>query len=229
MATIAFATWTFRDAWPESPLAGIAPVQRVLVEGSFERVSTTEVENAVLPHLVGGFFTVDLEAIKAAAESLPWVAAAQVMREWPDSVRIVVIEERAEFRWGSTGLLNADAELFVTGVAGEEWELPVLAGPDGSEARVVDWYAALNAEFGRCAHRAASVRLDSRRALRVTLASGVEVRFGRDATLPRARRFCEVVARELASRFDRVAYVDMRYTNGFAVGWRQSGPAGTGG
>jgi cell division septal protein FtsQ len=35
------------------------------------------------------------------------------------------------------------------------------------------------------------------------------------------------VAPALASELKRVAYVDLRYTNGFAVGWRDQQPTGT--
>ncbi len=229
LATLAAAAWYWRDAVPVSPAGGIAPVHRVLVEGPFEHVDTTRVEDAVLPHLRGGFFTVDLDAIKAAAESVPWVAAAQVMREWPDRVRIVVIEEIPVWRWGDSGLLNERGELFATGVDAGAWSLPRLDGPDGSEARVVAWYGELNAILDGCRQRAVRVELDARRALRLTLEAGPELKLGGDAVALRARRFCEVIVVELAMALERVAYVDMRYTNGFAVGWRDSGPEGIGG
>lgn len=228
-ALLALAVWTLRDALPDGPLTKVAPVQRVVVEGPFERVGTTDVENAVLPHLTGGFFTVDLDAIKAAAESVPWVAAAQVMREWPDRVRIVVIEERPAWRWGDSGLLNARGELFVIDVDADAWRLPRLDGPDGSEARVVAWYEELNGILDGCAQRAERIELDARRALRLTLVAGPELKLGSDAVAARTHRFCEVVMAELAPAFERIAYVDMRYTNGFAVGWRDSGPEGIGG
>jgi cell division septal protein FtsQ len=35
----------------------------------------------------------------------------------------------------------------------------------------------------------------------------------------RLDRFFSVVAPALKPRFEHVAYIDMRYTNGFAVGW----------
>jgi cell division protein FtsQ len=38
-------------------------------------------------------------------------------------------------------------------------------------------------------------------------------------------RFFDVVAPALAAEMPRVRYVDLRYTNGFAVGWRASADA----
>lgn len=219
-AALAFAAWYYRDAFPSWPEQGFAPVQRVLVEGPFDRVQPIEVEEAVLPHLTGGFFTVDLGAIRDAAEALPWVARAQVVREWPDRVRIVVTEQRAAWRWGGTGLLNERAELFVTGVADAPATLPRLDGPAGAEAQLAAQYLALDAKLANCAMRVAEVELDARRALRLTLDGGIVVHLGRSAVEARTDRICGVVVGALAARLASVAYVDMRYTNGFAVGWR---------
>lgn len=221
IAALAVVAWQLRDhlAWPEV----VAPVQRVLVEGPFDHVTPDEVENAVLPHIDGGFFTVDLAAIRVAAEALPWVARAQVMREWPDRVRIVVVEERAAWRWGDDGYLNERAELFVTGVADRRATLPRLDGPDGTERQLSEAYLEMDALLGGCAARVRRAELDERRAVRLTLDGGLILNLGRDAPQARARRFCDVVVGALDARFDQVAYVDMRYTNGFAVGWREGG------
>ena len=223
VAVVGAGTWF---AWQQrAALAGwspgaVAPVQRVLVEGPFERVSPTAVENAVLPHLRGGFFTVDLAAIRAAAEALPWVARAQVLREWPDRVRIVVTEERPVWLWGDDGLLNARAELFVTGERDRPAGLPRLDGPIGSERVLAEQYLTLDAALTGCAMRVGRVQLDARRATRLTLVGGIVLRLGRDDVVARARRFCASVLAALSARLADVAYVDMRYTNGFAVGWR---------
>ena len=49
---------------------------------------------------------------------------------------------------------------------------------------------------------------------------------GRREIDERLYRFFDVVAPALANDLKRVAYVDLRYTNGFAVGWREAQPAG---
>ena len=49
-----------------------------------------------------------------------------------------------------------------------------------------------------------------------------EIRLGRRDIDERLYRFFDVVAPALANELKRVAYVDLRYTNGFAVGWRDT-------
>lgn len=227
LVAVAALGWHRRDLLPSWPEDGVAPVNRVLVEGPFEQVTTAEVEAAVLPHLATGFFTVDLDEVREAAESLPWVATAQVMRAWPDTIHIVVTEEEAVWRWHEDGLLNAAATLFVTDVPAPSATLPRLDGPDGAQRQTVALYLEVDGVLSGCAQRVRRLELDGRRAVRVTLASGPVVEFGRELTADRAQRFCDAVVRALGARFDRVATVDMRYTNGFAVSWRDA--AGRGG
>jgi cell division protein FtsQ len=64
--------------------------------------------------------------------------------------------------------------------------------------------------------------MDERGAWSLVLAGGQEIRLGRRDIDERLLRFFDVVAPELAAELPRVRYVDLRYTNGFAVGWRLS-------
>src|SRR5690606_31873910 len=84
------------------------------------------------------------------------VARALVMREWPDRVRIVVTEEQPAWLWGDDGLLNARAELFVTGETDRPTNLPRLDGPPGSEALLAARYLEYDAALSGCAMRVAA-------------------------------------------------------------------------
>ena len=61
--------------------------------------------------------------------------------------------------------------------------------------------------------------MDERGAWLIELAGGQEIRLGRRDVDERIYRFFDVVAPALASDLQRAKYVDLRYTNGFAVGW----------
>ena len=54
---------------------------------------------------------------------------------------------------------------------------------------------------------------------RFRLDDGTEIRLGRRETGSRTERFFAVVVPQLAPRLDDIEYVDLRYSNGFAVGW----------
>ena len=196
------------------------PLQRLSIEGDFKRVTAAELGAAIRPQLNGGFVSVDLQAIRAVVESLPWVAEVHVRRRWPDGVHVRVREQDAIARWDGEHLLNSSGEVFVKVAPDAFAELPVLRGPDGSEARVTERYKALGMELRSVSLQLESVRLDLRVAWSIRLANGPEVRFGRSDVDGRIERFLQLAAGPLANRFNRIRYIDMRYSNGFAVGWR---------
>jgi len=69
--------------------------------------------------------------------------------------------------------------------------------------------------------RVAALRLDARGAWEFGLSNGVSVRLGRRQVDERIERFMQVGAKVIAGRASKIDYVDMRYTNGFSVGWRK--------
>jgi cell division protein FtsQ len=54
------------------------------------------------------------------------------------------------------------------------------------------------------------------------LDSGVTVRLGRRDVDERIDRFIRTVSQVIAHRMSEITYVDMRYSNGFAIGWRNA-------
>jgi cell division protein FtsQ len=195
------------------------PVQRVLVEGPFQRVSPPEIEAAVVEVARGGLASVDLDEVRARIERIAWVDHAVVQRRWPDALRVVVVEQVAAARWNDTGLLNARGELFLRNARYVPPELPLLEGPDGSEGVVAQLYLDAQGRLLEAGVRLAGVRLDARGAWELELANGVRVRLGRLALTDRLDRFIRLASPLVAKRAAEIGYVDMRYTNGFSVGW----------
>ncbi len=195
------------------------PVRALVVSGSFQRVSAMQVEEALVADLTQGFLSADLEALCARVEALEWVHQAEIERRWPDTLVVRIVEHVAAARWGDGGLLNTSGELFTQTARHVFPELPQLWGPPGSEALVARTYLRLRGRLTQAGLALTSLALDERGAWRFSLDDGTEVRLGRRETLPRVERFFTVVVPRLAGRFDAIQYVDLRYSNGFAVGW----------
>lgn len=195
------------------------PVRQLRIEGSFQRVTPIQVEAALAPGLDRGFLSTDLGALQRRAESLDWVERAKITRSWPDTLLIRVVEHQAAARWGETGLLNTHGELFTNDARHAFPELPRLAGPAGSEREVARRYLALRGRFTEANMALEALIMDARGAWRIELESGQQIRIGRRDVDQRLDRLFEVVAPILAGEFDRVHHVDLRYTNGFSVGW----------
>jgi cell division protein FtsQ len=53
----------------------------------------------------------------------------------------------------------------------------------------------------------------------MTLQNGVEIRLGRRDIEVRTELFLDIVADIITGRAADIRYVDMRYSNGFTIGW----------
>ena len=68
--------------------------------------------------------------------------------------------------------------------------------------------------------RIAALRLDERGAWEMDLDNGVTVRLGRRDLDERIDRFIRTTSQVIAHHLTEINYIDMRYSNGFAIGWR---------
>jgi cell division protein FtsQ len=200
------------------------PITSVSVAGRFERVAPLDVERAVKESVLGkGLVSVDLGRVRAAVRMLPWVDTVSVQRNWPRGLTVTIGEQVAAARWGDNGLLNTRGDLFAHDATHIPLELPRLSGPDGTQVSVVQRFIAMRDRLQELGMRITALRLDARGAWELDLDNGVTVRLGRQQLDERFNTFVATAARIVAQRATDIAYVDMRYANGFAIGWRSAG------
>ena len=200
------------------------PIETVAVEGRFQRVAPVDVERVVKAQVHGaGLLSVDLAAVGRAIHTLTWVDTVSVERAWPRGLTVLVIEQTAAARWGERGLLNTRGELFDSDERHIPPELAQLEGPPGKEQVVAQRYLAATGRLMQAGLRLTAMRLDARGAWEFDLANGVTVRLGRRQVDDRFEKFMNTALKLVTQRGEDIAYVDMRYTNGFAIGWRGNG------
>ena len=202
------------------------PVRWVHIEGSFQRVTKLEIVAAAQPGLERSFLTLDLDDIRRRVAAIDWVDTVSLQRVWPDTLKISYTEHRAAASWEAGGLLNTSGELFAQDVRHEYLGLPQLAGPEGSHRRVAARYLDVRDRLSQANLLLESIRMDARGSFSIELKNGVSVRLGRDDIDERIDRFFGGAVRLLERDLDQVAYIDMRYPNGFAVGPRERAPSG---
>jgi cell division protein FtsQ len=200
------------------------PIQRAEISGKFVQVSRVQIEQVLAPFARQGYVSINLDAVKRALEAIRWIDHVRVARDWPDGVRVFVTEQVAVARWDATnseikGLLNTRGELFLPEARDLPADLPQLKGPAGTEAEVAKLYLDTYPRLLTVGLRLSRVTLDERGAWNLNLSNGVEVRLGRQDVAARLERFISAASPVIATRTGDVAYVDMRYSNGFSIGW----------
>lgn len=195
------------------------PIRSIEINGPFQRVSALQIEEAIGDDLEDGFVSADLARIQRSIVELPWIDRATVARRWPSRLRITVTEQVPAAIWGEHGLLNVRGELFVTDARHIPVELPRLSGPQDRAADVAQRYLQVRDRLIPVGLDLRRVHLDPRGAWEMTLQNGVEVRLGRREVGARTELFLDVVADVITGRATEIEYVDMRYSNGFTIGW----------
>lgn len=208
-------------SWRLAQTVAAVPVARVVFSGELQYVGRDELVAQVQPQLArSGFFTADLEALRDAVEELPWVDSVAIVRHWPDELEMIVSEQQPIARWGDDGLLNHHGEIFRPLQLAHAEQLPQLKGPDAAAAEVVEQYGRLTTLLAGQQLQLIALEVDERGSWVAVLTGGVKLNLGADQVIQRAERFLRVYRAELAGRFEEVSYVDLRYANGLAVGWK---------
>lgn len=194
------------------------PIKQVHIEGKFLRLDTNRMQELVSDKVRGGFFNINVAAIRNTLMALPWVKEVSVHRIWPDGLRVVVNEQTAVVKWNETGLLNDQGHYFAPEKDSFPNGLPVLEGPEDSQELLLKRLKLLKQFYGLSVVR---LRLNERRAWQFQLDSGLSVVLGRKDFESRIDRFVYVVIKNMGEKLSQAREIDMRYTNGFAVRWKQ--------
>ena len=202
----------------------LLPLRQLALQGDLTHVTREQAERAARSGAVGTFLSVDLDAVRRAFESLPWVRKVEVRRLWPDRIEVSIEEHVALARWGADTqarrLVNTYGEVF-EGELPDAVRLPQFAGPGGSAEEVTRRYAAFRQTLAPLQLEPRQVLLSPRYAWQLRLSNGLTLELGRDQlkepVLERLSRFVAFYAQTLGRLKRRLDYVDLRYPNGFAL------------
>lgn len=209
---VAACTWTGIHS-------GDALARRVYLAGELDQATADRIARTVAPYLGVPFFDVDIADMAARLKALPWLAAVSVDRRWPDGVVIRVTDRKPIARWGDGQVLTADFAVIEPLPGTTLPPLPQLAGPPGTGERVYTRFVNMNRQLAAAGDRhIVALELNARGAWSATLADGLELRFGRDHLALRLQRFINYALARIPRALASAGYVDLRYSDGFAVG-----------
>lgn len=203
------------------------PLSDWQLSGVLQQTSEQEIWQALQPLMpLQSFMAQDLRVIRRQLEQLPWIAQAQVRKQWPNRLLLHCIEHQAVARWSNQQLLNQQSQRFTASLApSTAQQLPQLSGPEGSEQRVLETWHQLAPQFASQGFTVTAMRLDRRQAWKLTLNGSIHCQLGRQDLAIGVQRFLILyplfiqrpARASQSAALHRV--VDLRYEQGAAVRW----------
>lgn len=200
-------------------------IREIEIKGEVERSNVATIRANAGPGLAGNFFSLDLEAARAAFRSVPWVREAHVRRIWPNTLEVQLEEHHPAAIWESPEgdrLVNTHGEVFQANPGEvEDAAMPVLRGPEGSSASMLAAWQRLLPLFEPVGLKLESLELGGRGSWTARLADGASVELGRgdaDVLAERVERFVRTLP-EVSRRYEGRAllYADLRHADAYAL------------
>lgn len=212
-----------------------SPVNSIVISGEMPFTQQEEVLDAVSEIDLGNFFKVNVNDVQARVSTLPWVYSVAVRKQWPNELKIYVVDQKPIALWNGDFLLNQFGRAFQAEKNALKQPLPEFFGPEGSELLALENFTNLN---GLLEYRNLAIDeliLSERFSWQLTLNNGVRLNLGREERVKRVQRFMDVyplIKTHLAEQENlknkrkkelkqAVDYIDLRYDTGLAVGWKE--------
>lgn len=200
------------------------PVSYLNISGSMPYTRTSEIEIALKAINLSNFFHVNVNNVHEVIMQLPWVYSVAVRKQWPNELKIYVVDQTPVASWNGDFLINQAGKAFQADKSRLNELLPAFFGPEGSEELALSNYKNMNRLLQYHEFAIEELMLSERFAWELTLKNGISLNLGRENRIERIQRFMDIYPHiiENIKVEQQVNYVDLRYDTGVAVGWKQA-------
>lgn len=198
------------------------PIRSVKIVGNYNHVDHQQLRQTILPYLNSGFLWVDETSLSNQLAQLPWIETATVQRIWPYKLQINIVEKAPIAHWNNDNLISTQGDTFSPGNVNIPNNLPWLFGPQGQQNEVWTAYQTLSNILIPLNIKIISIALSQRQSWEIKLNNDMLLILGRDDAQSRLQRFVTVYNKIFGGNTNQVDYVDLRYSNGIAVKWKNN-------
>jgi cell division protein FtsQ len=122
----------------------------------------------------GSYFSTDLVVIRDAVLASPWVESMSVQRRWPDGFESLLLRKKRLLVGGSR-FCKCKGEIFHPKQAMSLSDLPLLFGPKGKTAYLMEQYRSFNDRFRPLNLRVVELHLTERSTWFIKFDSGLQL------------------------------------------------------
>ena len=200
------------------------PLSKLVVTGQMHYTTNDDIRQAILSlGAPGTFMSQDVDVIQQQIERLPWIQQVSVRKQWPDELKIHLVEYVPVARWNDLHLVDANGKSFSVPAnhLGKE-KMVMLYGPEGSESEVLAGWHQMDAMLAAGKFKLKAASMTARRSWQLVLDDDTRLELGRNEDMKRLKRFIQLwptLQQQAQTENKRIGYVDLRYDSGAAVGW----------
>ena len=197
------------------------PISELSINGEIKYTQRNDVLKALEDANLANFFQVDVNTVQKKLAKLPWVYSVSVRKQWPDELKIYLVDQTPIAIWNGDFLINQQGDVFQADTARLTQTIPHFYGPEGSEKIALDNFNKLLNYQGLTIDE---LMLSERFSWQLTLNDGVLLNLGREDRFERITRFVDLYPQIKKNKKEnqQVDYVDLRYDTGVAVGWKNT-------
>ncbi len=118
-------------------------ITKLVVVGDTNKVPPQRLKEVIEPAVHGNFFTIDMSAVRDAAERVPWIKGVSVRRVWPNEMIVRFSTRQAVAIFEDGRLVDAAGELFIGNPDEQEpgdSPLPSFYGTPAQIPQIVQYY-----------------------------------------------------------------------------------------
>jgi cell division protein FtsQ len=215
------------------------PLTKVQIEGKLIYTPPQYLKALIGYKAKGGFFNIDLQAIRLALLNLPWIKEVTIYRRWPNTILIALRERQFVAYWREDNLVDTEGDLLATAAlpiiqpshtepnaqSFTQLKLPRFYAPSREYLQeLLSNYNILNRLTQKAGLTIRELGCDSRQSWYLLLEQRIKLWLGHDHLDDRLQRFLKIRHRLIIPcqspcdpRKNFITYIDLRYTHGMAV------------
>ena len=194
------------------------PIKNV-ISSELINVNEDDISKAVKYLYSKSFFEIDLNYLKNKLEKIEWVRKINVRRSYPNEIIIDIEEHTPILIWNNKMYINMYGEKF--NVSKIDKNIPLLISDESRINEVFTYFKLFNEKLSsrKLDFKITKIMENEIRSLTISLSSGINIQLGSKDVNNKIPLFFEIYKSLNTRDLNKIRYIDMRYSNGFSVGW----------
>lgn len=195
------------------------PIASITLKGEFNYVSQGKVETLVRGMIGSSFIGENISDIKQSLEGMPWIDSVDLVRQWPDTLEVVVREQAPIARWGENGFVNVRGEIIIVDNSNSLSRFSTLTGQEKDAGLIMQQYSLLASTLQSYNMSIDVLEKNHRGVWRLQLKNGWKIIIGRSDVYKKVQRLTHLLDIKKLNAQMKIESIDLRYQNGLAINW----------